>query len=225
MKSRLSSSVTRKLAGKTSSQGMLSMASVPSADQRAERGLRLLHAEAEIGEEALGDDDLGNGQRRIDHHRADEVGNDVPEDDLERPLPGSACGLDEFALLDRQRLAAHDARHGQPFERADRDEEQIDVAAEDHHQDDDEQDVGQRIHDVDEAHHDRIEPAAEIAGDRAVEHADDDRDDGRRQRDGKRHLRAVEHAGQQVAAVLVGAEIVARSRSRAACGWRPSRSS
>src|SRR5690606_29292886 len=45
-------------------------------DQRAQRGLRLLHAQAEIGEEALGDDDFGNGQRGIDHHWPGQIGHD-----------------------------------------------------------------------------------------------------------------------------------------------------
>ena len=68
--------------------------------------------------------------------------------------PPALRRLDEFALLETERLPAHDARHGQPFEAPDADEQQDRIAPEDHHQDDDEQDVGQRIHDIDEAHHD-----------------------------------------------------------------------
>ena len=84
--------------------------------------------------------------------------------------------LHVFLALDRQRLAAHDARHVEPFDGADGDEHQDEVPAEEHDQHDDEEDEGQRIEDVDDAHHDEVDPAAEIAGRRAVDHADHDRD-------------------------------------------------
>ncbi len=122
--------------------------------------------------------------------------------------PAFAASMNSRCLM-RERLPAHDPRHGQPFEAPDADEQQYRRAAEDHHQDDDEQDVGQRVHDVDEAHHDRVDPAAEIAGDGAVDDADHHRDAGRDGGDEQRHLRALERPRQHVATVLVGAEIVA----------------
>ena len=67
------------------------------------------------------------------------------------PKRADAAGarrLDIFLLLDRQRLAAHDPRHGQPFHRADGDEQQDEIAVEHHHQDDDEEDEGQGIENV-----------------------------------------------------------------------------
>ena len=62
-------------------------------------------------------------------------------------------GRDKLPLLQAQRLAAHDARHVEPFDRADGDEDQHEIAAEDDHEQDDEEDEGQRVEDVDEAHH------------------------------------------------------------------------
>ena len=38
-------------------------------------------------------------------------------------------GLDELAPPQRQRLPAHDARHREPADRADRDEQRVEVAA------------------------------------------------------------------------------------------------
>ena len=89
-------------------------------------------------------------------------------------------GLDVFLPLDRQGLAADDARHVEPLDRADGDEHQHEVPAEEHHQHDDEEDEGQGVQDVDDAHHDLVDAPAEIAGRRAVEHADRRRDEGRR---------------------------------------------
>src|SRR5690554_3273104 len=69
------------------------------ADQRAQRRLRFLHAEAQIGKETLHEDDLGNGQGGIDHHRAGQVGHDMAEDDRQRFGAAGLGRLDEFALL------------------------------------------------------------------------------------------------------------------------------
>lgn len=46
------------------------------------------------------------------------LGNDVTADDLARRHAGRDR-FHEFLAADRQRLAAHDAGHGQPFHRAD----------------------------------------------------------------------------------------------------------
>jgi hypothetical protein len=81
------------------------------------------------------------------------------------------------------RLAAHDARHGQPLDRADRDEDQEDVAAEHDHEQDHEEHERQRIHDVDEAHHQVVDAAAEIAGDRSPGDADHEAHRGREDAD------------------------------------------
>ena len=41
--------------------------------------------------------------------------------------PRERARLDELLALERERLAAHDARHVEPLDRADRDEDQHDV--------------------------------------------------------------------------------------------------
>ncbi len=75
---------------------------------------------------------------------------------------------DVLLPLDRQRLPAHDARHVEPFDGADGEEHQDEIAAEEHDQQDDEEDERQRIEDVDDAHHHVVDAPAEIAGGRAV---------------------------------------------------------
>ena len=56
-------------------------------------------------------------------------------------------GGDKIPLLDRKRLAAHDPRHVEPFDGADRHENQHEIAAEYHHQHDDEKNERERIDD------------------------------------------------------------------------------
>ena len=111
-----------------------------------------------------------------------------------------------FLPFDRERLAAHDARHVEPQHRADGDEHQDEVSPEEDDEQDDEEDEGQRIEDVDDAHHDLVDLAAEIAGGGAVDHADDDRDEAGKQADGERHASGDQGAGQEIAAGIVRSE-------------------
>ena len=83
--------------------------------------------------------------------------------------------LDERLVLEREHLPAHDARHGQPLHRAQRDEQHEQALGEEHQQQDDEEDVRQRVEHVDDAHHELVDLAADVARDRAVADADEDR--------------------------------------------------
>src|SRR5262245_7775899 len=116
-------------------------------DKRAEAGQRLLHAQSEEGEEALEQDYARHQDRDEDHHRANRVGNNVPADDRPRVQAHRFRGEHELALLQGQRLAAHDARHVQPFDGADRDEDEDEVAAEEDDQQDHQEDEGQGVED------------------------------------------------------------------------------
>ena len=114
--------------------------------------------------------------------------------------------LDIFLAPDRQRLPAHDARHVEPQHRPDGEEHQHEIAPEEHHQHDDEEDEGQRIEHVDDAHHDLVGLAADKARGRAVEHADHHRHDAGKQADGQRDAACDQRSRQQVAPGVVGAE-------------------
>ena len=197
---------TRKKAGKNSSQ--LAAADVLRAgrDQHAPAGHRLLHAEPEEGQEALQDDHLRHQQRHVDDDGAEQVGDDVAKQDAALPDAQRLGRRDIFLPPDRQRLAAHDARHVEPQHRADRQEHQHEIAPEEHHQHDDEEDEGQGIEHVDDAHHDLVGLAAEKAGGGAVEHADHHGDKAGKQPDGQRDAAGHQRARQQIAADIVGAE-------------------
>ena len=87
---------------------------------------------------------------------------------------------------------------------------------EEHHQHDDEEHEGQRVENVDDAHHDLVGPPADEARDRAIDHADQHRHQAADDADGERHPACHQGAGQQVAAARVGAEqeIVLLDRGR-----------
>ena len=96
------------------------------AEQRAPTRLRRLDAEAEEAEEAFVEDDGGDGEREVDDDDAGEIRQQMAEDDARVALPERARGGDELLVLQREHLAADDARHGEPFDEAEGDDEDDD---------------------------------------------------------------------------------------------------
>ncbi|MPL90514.1 hypothetical protein SDC9_36566 [bioreactor metagenome] len=178
-------------------------------DQRAKRGHRFLHAQAEEGDEAFGQDHVRHQKRGEDGDDADQVRQDVAADDGARRHADGARRLDIVAVLQRQGLAAHDPAHLEPGDQPDTGEEHGDRAAIHHQQQDQHEHVGDGQQDIDGAHHDVVDAAAEIARGRAPERADDDRDRRADDADGEANLRALNGACEEVAAEVVGAEVMA----------------
>ena len=73
-------------------------------------------------------------------------------------------------------------------------------------QDDDQDNPGQGVEDIDEAHHQIVRPPARISGDQAVDHADEETDRSAHEPDQQGDAGPVHQAGHQVAAVEVGAQ-------------------
>ena len=137
-----------------------------------------------------------------------------------------AAGLSRqhvFLLLDGQHLAAHLARHAHPVEKTEDDEDGDHARAELHNQlalgrsdhvldrdgqQDHDQHVRQGVDDIDDAHHDHIDLAAEITGDCAVNDADHHDDQRRDEADHQRNARAVYDADAVIAAEIVRAHNV-----------------
>ena len=128
--------------------------------------------------------------------------------------PSASAAWTILLALQRERLAAHDARHVEPSDGADGQEDQDEVAPEEDDQHDHEEDEGQGVEDVDEAHHHIVGAAAGIAGDRAVGDADHERDQRGKQTDGERDAAGDQRSGEEVAAVGVGAEEEIMPRDR-----------
>src|SRR5215213_4361204 len=87
-------------------------------------GVGRLDAQPEEREERLLKHDRGDGERRVDDDGAERVRHEVPEDYLGRRDAGRARREHELLILERDYLPAHDARHRQPRDRAERREEQ-----------------------------------------------------------------------------------------------------
>src|ERR1700749_642172 len=169
------------------------------------RRVRRLHAQAEERKERLLKHDRGDGQRRVDDDGAERVRNQVAEDYLRRRDPGSARREDELLILERDYLPAHDARHRQPRDRAERREQkeylfQRRLPAEEREQHDDDHHVRNRVEHVNDSHHQVVRLAAEIARGRAPGDAYDEREEGGDDADHERDAAALKHAREHVAA-------------------------
>ena len=140
---------------------------------------------------------------------------------LNDPLGGSADGLrrqDVLILFDGQDLPPYQSGHADPVQKAEYNEHGYHVGSQvsedgdlgevqrllehDRQQDDDEQ-VGEGVDDIDDAHHPEVHTSAGIAGDSAVQDADDEDHEGRKDTDEERHSGAVDHADKVVAGQLV----------------------
>ena len=87
---------------------------------------------------------------------------------------------------------------------------------------DHDEDERHRIEHVDDAHHQIVDPAAEIAGDGAIRHADHQRHQRRHQPDHQRNPRAPQQPRQQIAAQFIAA---AKAVERPARRTSPTRAS
>ena len=135
-------------------------------------------------------------------------------DDCRRGQAERNRRLDKLLLSQGLHLAAHDARHGQPLHRADGQEEQQEVAPEDHHQQHDEYHEGQRVENIHQAHHDRVHTAADIACHSPPGHADQQRHRGGDKTHRQGNAPAIEDLGKQIATKNVGTQPVRRRGRR-----------
>ena len=177
-----------------------------------------LRAEAEEAEACRGEDDACHVERQAHDDRGQAQRHDVPEQDA----PGGSAlqhdGLNEIALGDGDRFGARDAGIGRPGGERNGDHRVLDAGAKRCRE-------GQRQHqaregeeDIGDAHQHRIDPAAEVARERADREADGGHHHRHQQHDGERHPRAIEGAGIDVAAKFIGAEPVFGRRRRQPVG-------
>ena len=85
-------------------------------------------------------------------------------------------------------------------------EEALQLQIEEADQDDDENDPGQGIKDVDEAHHQVVQPSAGISGDQAVDYANQKADGGSHESDQQGNSSPVHQPRQKIATVEVRAQ-------------------
>ena len=166
------------------------MTLMPFVRQESPGNVGRLDAEAQERQERLEQHHARNREREIHDHDAQQVRQNMPHDDSRLASADRPGRFDEQLVPQRNHLAADDAGHRQPIDRPDdeikdRDadrfpcrEPRFDVfLTENRDEKDHDEDERHRIEDVDEPHHHVVDPAADVAGDRAVSHADHQRHD------------------------------------------------
>src|SRR5258708_401443 len=153
-----------------------------------------LDAQSEETQETFEHDDLRHRERRVDDDGSDDIGDHVFDDDARGARPRRHRGLDEFPTPNAQGLSAHDARHGEPTHRADRQEQQIDAAPEAQGEQYHEEDQRQAAPDLDASHDDMVAAAADVAGAGAVADAYSQADAAGHHAHGQRDACALERA-------------------------------
>ena len=148
-------------------------------DHRAPFRQRRLRAEAEKAETGGGQDDAGHVERHAHDQRGDAQRHDVAQHDAERRGAHQPDRGDVVGIAHRQRFGARDAGIGRPGGDGDGEHRILDAGAERGDEGQRQDQLGKGEKDVGDAHQDRIDPAAGIAGDGADQQADrrgDDRD-------------------------------------------------
>src|SRR5918999_4906818 len=131
-------------------------------DQQAERGLGERQADAEERERRLERDGV-RGLQGADHdHRGDHIGQEMAKDDARGRQGKAMRGLDVLLAPLDERRAAHGARVVGPLHQDQRDHHLVRAAAEDRHQDQRDEDGGEGELGIDQAHDERLEPAAAV---------------------------------------------------------------
>ena len=122
---------------------------------------------------------------------------DVARQDAAVRAAREARRHDELLLADRQHLAVDHARHRRPVDDADHHDEHPDAGlADGRRQGDRQQQDGEGQHHVGGAHHEGLEPAAEVAGDDAEDHPEKQREAVGQHADGQADAGAVDEAAE-----------------------------
>ena len=93
------------------------------AEQRAPTRLARIDAQAQVAQETLVEDDRRDRQGQVNGDDAGQVRQQVAGEDFHVGLPEAARRRDELLVLEHEHLPAHDARHRQPLDQPEREDE------------------------------------------------------------------------------------------------------
>ena len=135
------------------------------------------------------------------------------QDDARRTRPDHPCRHDELLLTEREELAAHEARGTRPAKQTDDRNDGKQARPDDRYEHDHHEQERNAQDDVHQSHHNVIQPAAEIACQRAEQRADHHIQEHRENAHRQRGACTINDATQNVASDQIRAE-------RVRCAWR-----
>ena len=180
-------------------------------------------AQAQEGQGALGDDGCGHVDGGRHNHRAQTVGQDVAHDLARGGGAERARGLDKLLLAQAEELGSHQACHGHPAKATDdrhnqdedarlQSKQRLQRLTKQENQQQQQRQLRQAQKQVGDPHQHVVDPTARDASDGANQDPHRDRHEHGCHAHGQRDAPAVQHAGQQVTAQVIGAHQVCGRR-------------
>src|SRR5438094_7127370 len=170
---------------------------LPLADHLAPRRYGRIDADADERQGGLGEDRLGNAERHRYHDRRQRVGQDVAQQQPPAAHAEPAGGIHELLLLEGEDLRPRLPRDADPAGEPDGDEDVEEAGPQHRHDQDDEQQARERIHDIDDAHDDHVGAAPQIARQGADGDAEGHDDDMRNEAEQHVHTVAEDYEREQ----------------------------
>ena len=151
-----------------------------------------MHTEAEEAEEGFLENDGGEGESEVGQNGGEDLGEDLAKKDGGGGLADQTGGQDKGALFDGENLGADDSGQRQPLDQPEAHkkkheacvwgewgqpgaiEQPLEFQIEKSDENDDQNDAGQSVENVDQTHHGVIGASTEIAGDEAVGDPDEE---------------------------------------------------
>ena len=172
-------------------------------------------AEAQERERRFHQDRGGEQDRRGDDDRRQSAGQDLRRHDPQVAIAEAARGENEIPLAELTELGAHDACGGRPCDDGDRQHDCQERRLRNGDQHDQKDEVGRRLHDLDQLDDQHVGPAAEIAGESSGGEAGDYAQPHREEADEQGNPCAPGEPCRHIAPERVGAERKGRVPARA----------
>ena len=172
--------------------------------QYADGRFRSLNAQAQIGQEGLGENRRRHRESGLRDDRTDGVGQDVAEDEGTVPRAHRAGSQHILVVLIAVELRANHATHADPAGDNHNEDERRHACAQEQNEQNRHDLEGNAAQHLDHTLHEHIHFAAVVARDGAIHNADEAVDHHRAETDQKGNARTAPHADPQVAADVIG---------------------
>src|SRR5215207_1058793 len=176
------------------------------------RGNGGLRPETEKRQRGLVENGKGEAERDENDDRAKGIGEDLAEDDPRHRGANRAGRQNVVILLLRDHRRARDSGELRDSDQTDRDDRALQTDPGDGDDRDGHEQHGKREEGVDDAAGDRVGPTAEIAREESERDTNDRRDTNRHHGDRERDARAIDHATEDIATLVIGAEKMIATR-------------
>ena len=165
-----------------------------------------MDAEAEKAEEGFSEDGGGDCEGHSGDDGAHCVGDEVSEEDAGGGGADGTGGCDVVVLLELENLAAANTGHVDPSGKGHGDEDGDDARSADDGKENDDEQVGDGVENIADAHHEFFGASSDVGCDGAPKNADEHVDGGSCNADKEGNAGAPPNASEEISAEFISAE-------------------